>query len=100
MSNIIEAVEVARATGAIKKGANEVTKAVEKGKAKHVIIASDANPKEIVMHIPLLCKEKGIPCHTAGTKEELGAAAGLKVGTVAVAIVAEGEAKGLLGEKA
>ncbi len=100
MERILEAVEVARATGAIKKGANEVTKAVEKGKAKHVIIASDANPKEIVMHIPLLCKEKGIPCHVAGTKEELGAAAGLKVGTVAVAIVAEGEAKGLLGEKA
>ena len=52
------------------------------------------------MHIPLLCKEKGIPCHTEGTKEELGAAAGLKVGTVAVAIMAEGDAKGLLGDKA
>jgi large subunit ribosomal protein L7Ae len=95
---IIEAVEVARSTGKIKKGANEVTKAIEKGKAKHVVIASDANPKEIVMHIPLLCKEKGIPCHTTGTKEELGAAAGLKVGTVAVAILAEGEAKQMLGE--
>jgi large subunit ribosomal protein L7Ae len=95
---IIEAVEIARSTGKIKKGANEVTKAIEKGKAKHVVIASDANPKEIVMHIPLLCKEKGIPCHTTGTKEELGAAAGLKVGTVAVAILAEGEAKQMLGE--
>jgi large subunit ribosomal protein L7Ae len=99
MANMLEAVELARSTGKIKKGANEVTKAVEKGKAKHVVIAEDANPKEIIMHIPLLCKEKGIPCHTAGTKEELGAAAGLKVGTVAVAILAEGEAKQMLGKE-
>lgn len=100
MENILEAVELARSTGKIKKGANEVTKAVEKGTAKHVVLATDASPKEIVMHIPVLCKEKGIPCHTAGTRDELGAAAGLKVGTVAVAILAEGEAKQMLGDKA
>ena len=81
MEKILESVELARTTGKIKKGANEVTKAVEKGKAKHVILASDANPKEIVMHIPILCKEKGIPCHTAGRQEELGAAACLPVVT-------------------
>lgn len=98
MDKILEAVELARSTGKIKKGANEVTKAIEKGKAKHVVIATDASPKEIIMHIPLLCKEKGIPCHSAGTKEELGSAAGLSVGTVAVAIIAEGEAKQMLGE--
>jgi len=97
MEKLLEAVELARTTGKIKKGANEVTKAVEKGKAKYVILATDASPKEIVMHIPLLCKEKGIPCQTAGTKEELGAAAGLPVPTVAVAILAEGEAKQMLG---
>jgi large subunit ribosomal protein L7Ae len=91
MSNVMEAVEVARTSGTIKKGANEVTKAVERGKAKHVVIASDVSPKELVMHIPLLCKEKGIPCHTVATREELGAAAGIKVGAVAVAIM--GEAK-------
>lgn len=94
--NILEAVELARTTGKIKKGANEVTKAVERGKAKHVVIATDANPKELVMHIPILCKEKGVPCHEAGTKEELGAAAGIPVGTVAVAIMNEGEAKEML----
>ena len=98
MEKILEAVELARTTGKIKKGANEVTKAIEKGKAKHVVLATDASPKELVMHIPLLCKEKGIPCHEAGTREELGSAAGLTVGTVAVAILAEGEAKAMLGE--
>jgi large subunit ribosomal protein L7Ae len=87
MQNVLESVEHARTQGALKKGANEVTKAVEKGKAAMVVIADDASPKEIVMHIPLLCKEKGIPCHTVATREELGAAAGIKVGTVAVAII-------------
>jgi ribosomal protein L7Ae-like RNA K-turn-binding protein len=48
------------------------------------------------MHLPLLCKEKGIACVKVGSKEELGASAGLPVGTVAVAIIQEGDAKGLL----
>ena len=53
-------VEKARKTGKIDKGINEVTKAVELGVAKLVLYANDVNPKEIVAHIPLLCKEKGI----------------------------------------
>lgn len=95
-----QAVEGARSTGKIKKGTNEVTKAVEKGNAKLVAIAGDANPAEIVMHIPLICKEKGIPCVKVGGKEELGAAAGLGVATTAVAIVQEGESKTLVAELA
>ncbi|MGM5488298.1 MAG: L7Ae/L30e/S12e/Gadd45 family ribosomal protein [Nanobdellota archaeon] len=91
-----EAVEVAKATGAIKKGVNEVTKTVEKGTAKLVLYANDVNPKEIVMHLSPLCKEKGVPCVEVGTKEELGAAAGLPLGTAAVSIVKEGEAKNII----
>jgi ribosomal protein L7Ae-like RNA K-turn-binding protein len=98
MDNILEQVEHARTQGKLKKGANEVTKAVEKGRAKLVVIAEDASPKEIIMHLPLLCKEKGTPCHTVATREELGAAAGIKVGAVAVAVIAEDTKKG--GEKA
>ena len=94
----LEIIEVAKATGKIKKGANEVTKAIEKGIAKFVLVASDVNPPEIVMHIPLLAKEKGIPALKASTKESLGASAGLPVGTTAVAVVEEGEAKNLIKE--
>jgi len=93
-----EAIEVAKTSGKLKKGANEVTKVVEKGKAKLVVIADDTNPKEIIMHIPLLCEEKKIPCITVPKKEELGAAAGLPVGTSAVAITEEGESKRLIKE--
>mgnify|MGYP006415002199 FL=1 len=94
---IYEAIEVAKATGKIRKGTNEVTKAIEKGMAKLVAVASDVNPPEITMHLPLLSKEKGVPCFTVGNREELGAAAGLGVSTTAVAIVQEGEAKNLIG---
>ena len=49
--NVLEAIEVAKATGKIKKGSNEVTKAIEKGTAKLVAYASDVEPKEVVMHM-------------------------------------------------
>lgn len=88
-----QTIELARSNGKIKKGANEVTKAVERGVAKLVAIANDVSPKEIVMHLPLLCKEKGITCVEVGSKNDLGAAAGLSIGTTAIAVISEGEQK-------
>lgn len=93
-----EAIEVARKTGKIKKGTNEVTKAVEKGKAKLAVVAEDVSPKEVIMHIPMLCKEKKIPCVIVKSKEELGAAAGMPVATAAVAIVEAGDAKDIISQ--
>ncbi|RLI90556.1 MAG: 50S ribosomal protein L7ae, partial [Candidatus Altiarchaeales archaeon] len=60
MDKALEALEIARDTGRIRKGTNEVTKAVERGQAKLVIIGNDVNPEEIVMHLPMICDEKGI----------------------------------------
>ena len=94
--NVLEAIEVARATGKIRKGSNETTKAIEKGMAKLVAYAKDTEPKEVVIHIPLLCKEKNVLCYEISTKEMLGSAAGIEVGTSAVAVVTEGEAKALI----
>jgi large subunit ribosomal protein L7Ae len=93
-----EAVEIAKKSGKLKKGTNEVTKAIEKGQAKLVVIAGDVSPKEITMHLPMMCKDKGIPCVTVPSKDELGAAAGLGLGTVAVAITDAGDGKDLLKE--
>jgi len=94
----LEAIEVAKSTGKIKKGTNEVTKAIERGTAKLAAIAKDVSPPEITMHIPILAKEKAIPCIEIPTKDALGAAAGIKVGTSAVAITAEGDAKKIIAE--
>ena len=98
IDKVLELIEVAKATGKIKKGTNEVTKAIERGTAKVVAYAKDASPAEIVMHIPILAKEKGVPCIAVSTKEELGASAGIEVPTASVAIISEGEGKALLKE--
>jgi large subunit ribosomal protein L7Ae len=73
--------------GKIKGGVNEVTKAIERGVAKFVIIAEDVNPAEIVMHLPLLCEEKQIPYSYAATKQVLGEKSGMGVSTTAIAII-------------
>jgi large subunit ribosomal protein L7Ae len=91
-----EIIELARKSGKIKKGTNEVTKAVEKGQAKLVVTAKDVTPREIVMHLPMLCKEKNIPYIEVPSKEELGAAAGMPLATVAIAVIDAGEAKEML----
>jgi len=93
-----EAVEIAKKTGKIKKGSNEVTKTVERGTCKLVIVAEDTNPIEVVMHLPALCEEKAIPLISVAKREELGAAAGLGVPTSAISIMAEGDAKEIVKE--
>jgi len=91
-----EAIEVAKKTGKIKKGTNEVTKSLERGMAKLVVVAKDVNPQEIVMHLPALCEEKSVPLIPVPSKEELGAVTGLQVSAVSVAIIEEGNAKDLV----
>lgn len=93
---LLELIEQVQATGKIRKGVNEVTKFLERGTAKIVIVAADTSPKEIIMHLPLLAKEKGIACGEVKSREELGAAAGLARPTSAVAIVDGGSAKDML----
>ncbi len=84
-------VEKARKTGKIDKGVNEVTKAVELGVAKLVVFASDVSPKEIVAHLSIICREKGIPCVEVDSKQKLGLAVGIPVSASAVAVINSGE---------
>ena len=98
VNKALEAIEVARSTGKIKRGANEVTKALERGVAKLVAVALDVEPKEITMHLPLLSKEKNVPFVGIPKKEELGVAAGLEVSTTSVVVTEEGEAKKIIEE--
>lgn len=90
---VYEAVETARDTGKIHKGTNEVTKIVERGQAVLVVMAEDVQPEEILMHLPMLCDERGIPYAYVPSKKELGSAAGLNVATASVAVVKPGKAK-------
>ncbi|MFQ3285205.1 MAG: large subunit ribosomal protein L7Ae [Natronomonas sp.] len=88
----IEALEVARDTGSVKKGTNETTKAVERGNAELVFVAEDVSPEEVVMHLPEIATEKDVPYVFVGTQDDIGHAAGLQVGSAAAAIVDAGEA--------
>jgi large subunit ribosomal protein L7Ae len=89
----LDALEVARDTGTVKKGTNETTKAVERGNADLVFVAEDVQPEEIVMHLPELAEEKGIAVVFVETQDDLGHAAGLEVGSAAAAIVDAGDAE-------
>lgn len=54
-------------------GTNDVTTAVEKKKAKLVVIAADCDPVEVVLHLPTLCRKMGIPyCIVKGGRARLG----------------------------
>lgn len=97
-NKILEAVEIARATGYVRKGTNEATKAVERGAAELVVIARDVDPPEIVMHLPPLCEEKHIPYVYTKSKDDLGRAAGIDVRCAAIAIAKSGDAKKLIEE--
>lgn len=85
-------VEKARKSGKVDKGTNEVTKAIERGVAKAVFYAGDVSPKEIVAHLAVIAKEKGIPAVEVDSKQKLGMAVGIPVSTSAVAILEVGDA--------
>lgn len=94
----LEALEIARDTGKVKKGSNEATKAIERGIAQLVLIGADVEPEEIVMHLPVLCTEKQTAFVFINKQNDIGAASGLDVGSAAAAIIKPGKAKDLIDE--
>lgn len=90
--------EAARDSGKIKKGTNEVTKAVERGDASIVIMATDVDPPEILAHMPALCDERKVPFVYVPSRAELGNAIGIEKSTASIAIVDLGKGKALREE--
>lgn len=92
VAKTLEALQLARQSGNVRKGANEVTKSVERGLASFVVIAEDVEPEEVVVHIPKLCEQKKIAYSFVPTKVELGKAIGMSVPCTAVAVEKQGTA--------
>lgn len=88
--------EQVKDAGKIKRGTNEVTKAIERGKARLVFIGGDVSPAEIVRHLPILAKEKDVAYLEIPESKKLGNSAGLQVGAASVAIVDAGRNDGQL----
>lgn len=61
----------------IKKGANEATKTLNRGISELIIMAADAEPIEILLHLPLLCEDKNVPYVFVPSKIALGRACGV-----------------------
>ncbi len=80
-------------TGKVKAGVNEVTKMIERGQAKLVILAEDVTPEELLYHMPVLCNEKKIPFTYFSQRKELGKVSGLSVSASCIAVINEGVAK-------
>ena len=55
---ILELINTCSGYKKIKKGANEATKTLNRGQSELIVIAADAEPLEIVLHLPLLCEDK------------------------------------------
>lgn len=98
MRATLEVVRLARETGKIRKGVNEVIKSIERGQAKFVVIAMDVDPPEIVAFLPTLCDERKIPYTFVTSKRGLGDAAGLQVSASSVSITEPGDAKDFMEE--
>jgi large subunit ribosomal protein L7Ae len=93
-----EALKNAKNSGKIRKGTNETTKAIERGRARLVLIAENVEPPEIVAHLPLLSEERNVPYVYVPEKKSIGEALGLGVPSAAAAIIDPGDSEKLLEE--
>ncbi|CAB0038597.1 unnamed protein product [Trichogramma brassicae] len=70
----------------LRKGANETTKTLNRGISEFIIMAADAVPLEILLHLPLLCEDKNVPYVFVRSKQALGRACGVSRPVVACSI--------------
>jgi len=96
VSKTYEALQLAKQSGTIRKGSNEVTKSVERGLASFVVIAGDVEPEEVVVHLPSLCEQKKVPYSYVPSKLDLGKSIGLNVPCTAIAVENAGPAAGAI----
>merc|ERR1719267_461267 len=71
----------------LRKGANEATKTLNRGISEFVVLAADAEPLEILLHLPLLCEDKNVPYVFVPSKVALGRACGVSRPVVSCSIL-------------
>lgn len=70
----------------LRKGANEATKTLNRGLSEFIVMAADAEPLEILLHLPLLCEDKNVPYVFVRSKKALGRACGVSRPIVACSV--------------
>jgi ribosomal protein L7Ae-like RNA K-turn-binding protein len=84
-SSIYEAIEAARRGNSIFRGVLEVIRALERRRARVVVIADDATTLRLDV-IKLMCAENQVPIIRVPSKRELGRFSGLEVGASCIAL--------------
>lgn len=86
-TKILNLVQQAQNYNQLRRGANEATKTLNRNQSKLIILAADAEPLEIILHLPLLCEDKNVPYVFVRSKQALGRASGVKRCIVACSIM-------------
>lgn len=60
-TKILNLVQIANSYRQLKRGANESTKSLNRNLSELIVLAADAEPLEIILHLPLLCEDKNVP---------------------------------------
>ncbi|KAG3272303.1 SNU13-like [Ictidomys tridecemlineatus] len=71
----------------LQKGANEATKTLNRGISEFIVMAADAEPLEIILHLPLLCEDKNVPYVFVHSKQALGLACGVSRPVIACSVI-------------
>ncbi|XP_013776051.1 NHP2-like protein 1 [Limulus polyphemus] len=85
-TKILNIVQQASNYKQLKKGANEATKTLNRGLAEIIVMAADAVPLEILLHLPLLCEDKNVPYIFVKSKHALGRASGVSRPVIACSV--------------
>eukprot|EP01067_Filipodium_phascolosomae_P008609 Filipodium_phascolosomae@DN7384_c0_g1_i1.p1 len=83
---ILGLVQSAQSYKQLRKGANESTKTLNRGIAELIVLAADAEPLEIILHLPLVCEDKNVPYVFVRSKSQLGRACGVTRPVIACSV--------------
>ena len=83
---ILDVIQQAANYKQLKKGANEATKTLNRGIAEMIVMAADAEPLEILLHLPLLCEDKNVPYVFVPNKQALGRSCGVSRPVIAASV--------------
>ena len=67
----LEPLELTKLLPSFPQGANEATKALNRGISEFVVMAADTEPLEILLHLPLLAEDKNVPYVFVKSKQAL-----------------------------
>ncbi|KAG8944004.1 RNA binding protein snu13 [Tulasnella sp. 424] len=85
-NQILDLVQQASHFKQLKKGANEVTKTLNRGIAEFIVLSADTDPIEILLHLPLLCEDKNVPYVFVPSKIAMGRACGVTRQVIACSV--------------